>query len=236
MKRRPKNSSATRAKNSPKHSRTSTLPTEAKNNMYRSILIFAATLLLPLSVSAASCVDLSRTLSSGSTGSDVSALQQFLKSNAGYAGTISGNMGPLSVAALARWQVYKGIIPAAYSPGAGTTGPRTRAALACTRAPSASPTPAASPTIASLLAQLQTLQARLAQMQGASPTSATPFTPSNTSGQALFTRTLDIGARGTDVTALQTLLKSKGFLSAEATGYFGTQTRAAVVAYQRANA
>src|SRR3989344_3492323 len=225
MKRRPKNSSATRAKNSPKHSRTSTLPTEAKNNMYRSILIFAATLLLPLSVSAASCVDLSRTLSSGSTGSDVSALQQFLKSNAGYAGTISGNMGPLSVAALARWQVYKGIIPAAYSPGAGTTGPRTRAALACTRAPSASPTPAASPTIASLLAQLQTLQARLAQMQGASPTSATTFT-----------RTLDIGARGTDVTALQTLLKSKGFLSAEATGYFGTQTRAAVVAYQRANA
>ncbi|OGG50473.1 hypothetical protein A2763_01725 [Candidatus Kaiserbacteria bacterium RIFCSPHIGHO2_01_FULL_54_36] len=204
--------------------------------MIRRVLVGVSfLLLLPLFASATTCLDLSRTLSQGSTGSDVSRLQEFLRTNAGYAGAISGNMGPLTIAALTRWQVYKGIIPTAYSPGAGTTGPKTRAAMACgstplttsTRAPSASPTPAASPTVASLLAQLNTLKQRLAELQGS---------PSPVSASVTFSRTLDIGARGTDVTALQTLLKSSGFLSAEATGYFGTQTRAAVIAYQRANA
>jgi hypothetical protein len=51
-----------------------------------------------------------------------------------------------------------------------------------------------------------------------------------------FTRDLTIGASGADVTALQNWLVSKGFsIPAGATGYFGTQTQAAVAAYQAAN-
>ncbi len=44
----------------------------------------------------------------------------------------------------------------------------------------------------------------------------------------------NIGAIG-DVTQLQTFLKSEGFLKAEATGYFGGQTLAAVKKYQKLN-
>jgi len=156
-------------------------------------------LLTPLFSSAATCLDLSRTLAPNSKGADVSKLQEFLRDNAGYGGAISGNLGPLSVAALTRWQIYKGIIPAAYSPGAGTTGPKTRAALACTSTPK-----------------------------------TTTTTTTNTTS-SILSRTLTIGARGTDVTALQTLLKSSGFLSAEATGYFGTQTEEAVKSLQEQN-
>ncbi len=47
-----------------------------------------------------------------------------------------------------------------------------------------------------------------------------------------FTKTLKKGSRGTEVSALQTLLASKGFLSVSPTGYFGNLTVAAVRAYQ----
>ena len=53
---------------------------------------------------------------------------------------------------------------------------------------------------------------------------------------ALFTSDLTIGSTGAQVTALQSFLISKGYsIPAGATGYFGTQTQAAVAAYQRAN-
>lgn len=49
-------------------------------------------------------------------------------------------------------------------------------------------------------------------------------------------RHLTTGSTGADVTALQNWLISKGYsIPAGATGYFGTQTRAAVAAYQAAN-
>ncbi|HEY4514639.1 MAG TPA: LamG-like jellyroll fold domain-containing protein [Candidatus Paceibacterota bacterium] len=55
-------------------------------------------------------------------------------------------------------------------------------------------------------------------------------------GQPQFTRTLSIGSRGADVTALQQILISKGFLvGTTATGYFGSMTKAAVQKYQGAN-
>ncbi len=51
----------------------------------------------------------------------------------------------------------------------------------------------------------------------------------------VFSSNLSVGSTGADVTALQTWLVSKGFLTMPAgvsTGYFGSLTKAAVVAYQ----
>jgi peptidoglycan hydrolase-like protein with peptidoglycan-binding domain len=48
-------------------------------------------------------------------------------------------------------------------------------------------------------------------------------------------RTLDLGATGSDVSALQIFLKGRGYFTAEATGYFGPITKAAVMEYQGAN-
>ncbi len=79
--------------------------------------------------------------------------------------------------------------------------------------------------IAALTAQISSLQALLSATQGGSTTTSTTFT-----------RDLTIGSHGTDVTALQTWLISKGFtISAGATGYFGAQTKAALAAWQAAN-
>jgi hypothetical protein len=49
-----------------------------------------------------------------------------------------------------------------------------------------------------------------------------------------FTKDLSIGARGTDVTALQQFLIDSGYaIPAGATGYFGAQTKTAVIAFQK---
>lgn len=80
--------------------------------------------------------------------------------------------------------------------------------------------------IAALQAQIASLQALLSATQGGSTTSAS----------VTFTRDLTLGSTGSDVTALQTWLISKGFsIPAGATGYFGAQTKAAVAAWQAAN-
>lgn len=51
-----------------------------------------------------------------------------------------------------------------------------------------------------------------------------------------FNVNLTVGSKGADVTALQNWLISKGYsIPAGATGYFGGQTRAAVMAYQKTN-
>ena len=76
---------------------------------------------------------------------------------------------------------------------------------------------------ASLEAQIASLQAQLAASQG-------------TTASVTFARNLTIGSTGADVTALQAWLIAKGMsIPAGATGYFGTQTRAALAAYQAAN-
>ncbi|MEK7129158.1 MAG: peptidoglycan-binding protein [Patescibacteria group bacterium] len=50
-----------------------------------------------------------------------------------------------------------------------------------------------------------------------------------------FTTNMQFGSRGKDVTELQKLLIAQGFLNAEATGYFGKLTEAAVKSYQTKN-
>ncbi len=71
----------------------------------------------------------------------------------------------------------------------------------------------------------------------ASLTGGTPVTTTTTttSGSCAFTRSLTIGATGADVTCLQKALIAAGYsIPVGATGYFGTQTRAAVLAWQKA--
>ena len=75
--------------------------------------------------------------------------------------------------------------------------------------------------IQKLLAQIIVLQAELAKLSG------------NTTPTCTFTRTLYIGAQGTDVTCLQTYLKKKGHLQGTATGYYGPITKEAVYKWQQ---
>jgi len=71
------------------------------------------------------CANISKTLQLGSRSPEVAKLQQVLSvSKTGY-------FGPVTKASLVKWQVSKGIIKSGKTAGAGTTGPRTRAALAC---------------------------------------------------------------------------------------------------------
>ncbi len=65
---------------------------------------------------------------------------------------------------------------------------------------------------------------------------ATSGTPGNltTPSTYSFTRDLTVGSTGADVTALQNTLKSGGYMTANATGYFGALTKAGVVAWQTA--
>jgi len=52
---------------------------------------------------------------------------------------------------------------------------------------------------------------------------------------ATFTRSLSVGSRGAEVTALQQTLLSLGYFQGSATGYFGKITKQSVVAFQKAN-
>ena len=89
--------------------------------------------------------------------------------------------------------------------------------------------PAQAATAAEMQAQIDALMAQLAAMTTTPAASA--------SACFSFTRSLTIGSQGADVTALQTALIKGGYsVPAGATGYFGSQTAAAVAAWQTANA
>lgn len=169
-----------------------------------------AVLLSPLVASAASCVTLTQTLSLGSSGTQVTALQNFFYDTYQGFPTATGYFGTVTQAALQQWQRERGIVSSG-SPsttGYGATGPKTRAAMACAGG-STSSTPTTS----------------------AGPTYVAPVSSSG-SGPVL-TRNLSYGSTGSDVVALQQFLVSLGLLSADsATGYYGSLTQAAVQKYQ----
>ena len=95
------------------------------------LIPLALSLFIPFILNAATCVDLSRTLSLNAKGTDVTKLQQFLRDNAGYTGQVTGNFGPLTRAAVGTWQIQKGIVDNSSTAGYGQVGPKTRAAMRC---------------------------------------------------------------------------------------------------------
>ncbi|MEK7604446.1 MAG: peptidoglycan-binding domain-containing protein [Patescibacteria group bacterium] len=77
----------------------------------------------PGNSSGSACV-FTRDLSVGSTGAEVTALQNALKAGGYMAANATGNFGPLTKAGVVAWQNAKGITPAA-----GYFGPKSRAAF-----------------------------------------------------------------------------------------------------------
>lgn len=88
--------------------------------------------------------------------------------------------------------------------------------------------------IAALVSQIAALQAQITNAPQAAPVS-TPQAAVQATVCPAITRALAVGARGSDVTALQTFLKARGYFNDEATGYFGALTQAAVQRMQAAN-
>ena len=82
----------------------------------------------------ARCPAFDRTITLGATGDDVSALQEFLAEDTSIypEGLVTGYFGPLTEAAVKRWQARNGIVSAGDSntTGWGLVGPRTRALIA----------------------------------------------------------------------------------------------------------
>ncbi|MDD2657091.1 MAG: peptidoglycan-binding domain-containing protein [Candidatus Pacebacteria bacterium] len=89
-------------------------------------------------------------------------------------------------------------------------------------------------SILSLLSSFGADSTTIANVQ-ASLTGSTPVTTgTGSTSSATFTRDLTVGSTGTDVTALQNALKAGGYMTANATGYFGALTKAGVIAWQTA--
>lgn len=97
------------------------------------------------------------------------------------------------------------------------------------------PAASSAQTAEELQAKINTLlvQIRALQDQIAGASAAPAAAP--TAGCPALARTLGIGSRGADVTALQEFLRAKGYMSDEATGYFGVLTEAAIKRLQVAN-
>jgi peptidoglycan hydrolase-like protein with peptidoglycan-binding domain len=89
----------------------------------------------------------------------------------------------------------------------------------------------ASATLPALQAQLQSLLAQVAALQGGSSATAS----AGTSSGHVFSVYLSPGSTGDDVTALQTILAQQGFFTGSVTGYYGALTEAAVEQYQAAH-
>lgn len=84
-------------------------------------------------IDSSACPQIGRSLKTGSTGDDVSRLQQFLARDKSIypEGTVSGYYGALTEAAVKRWQAKYNIVSsgAAEATGYGVVGPRTAAAI-----------------------------------------------------------------------------------------------------------
>jgi hypothetical protein len=107
---------------------------------------------------------------------------------------------------------------------------------------SAQSTPAVS--LSSVQEQIQTLLSKVAELQAKVNEGSSVSGVAVSGGEALmptracyaFSRSLMLGSKGDDVSALQQFLMDQGFtIQAGATGYFGPQTKAALVLWQVKN-
>lgn len=83
--------------------------------------------------------------------------------------------------------------------------------------------------INALLSQIKAVQDQITGAPAPAPVTTTPA-----SGCPVLSRTLGVGSRGSDVSALQEFLRAKGYMSDAATGYFGTITESAIKKLQAA--
>ncbi|MEK7509777.1 MAG: peptidoglycan-binding protein, partial [Patescibacteria group bacterium] len=116
------------------------------------------------------CPIIKRLLTLGAKGEDVSALQRYLTETGDYTyGQTTGYFGPVTQAAVQRYQARNGIVSSGTpdSTGYGAVGPRTRAAIE--NCATASGGTSVADQIAALLAQVAQLQALLARLQGQQP-------------------------------------------------------------------
>ena len=151
-----------------------------------------------------------RNLTTGSSGEDVRALQQYLnaagfkiaEAGPGSPGNETNLFGSLTRTALAKWQAANGV-----SPAIGYFGPLTRAKITSITVPAVTPL-----------------------------ATSTPLPPIS-GGAYNFTRSLTVGSQGDDVKALQDYLTTTGHFtySGGSTGIFGSVTRTALAAWQAAN-
>ncbi|MDO8514576.1 MAG: peptidoglycan-binding protein, partial [bacterium] len=170
------------------------------------LLGFALSVFTITPADAASCPTFTRTLSRGSSGTDVRALQTFFTEQ--YQNFtqdyVTGYFGPTTEAAVKQWQTSHSLVSSGTpsTTGYGAVGPRTRNAIT--------------------------------QSCGGTVVTPTPTpTPTTTS---TITRNLSRGSTGSDVIILQRILIAEGLLSNDsATGFFGALTEAAVQRFQAQN-
>jgi peptidoglycan hydrolase-like protein with peptidoglycan-binding domain len=180
-------------------------------------------LLLHALVPGGSCPALSRTLSYGSRGADVVALQNFLISQSLLpAGTNTGYYGALTRAAVQAFQRTHNIASSGTSSttGYGAVGPHTRAIISC-RGSVVPTSPATSNPTPSPVAHARP---RAVSVAAKYPNACLSIQ-----------RTLALDDRGGDVQKLQQYLSRIGLLDAiQVTGYFNTDTQHALQQWQKA--
>lgn len=148
-------------------------------------------------------------LSLGSSGENVVALQEFLSAQGVLtvpAGTALGYYGGLTRQAVQAFQLKEGVIPTPSTPGAGNVGPKT----------------------------LARINAVIDGSVGSSASTLVTTTVS-TASSALFTQALNTGSSGLEVTLLQEVLKAKGYIAVNSTGYYGPVTTSGVALLQAAH-
>ncbi|HEX4104492.1 MAG TPA: peptidoglycan-binding protein [Candidatus Paceibacterota bacterium] len=95
--------------------------------------------------------------------------------------------------------------------------------------------------LAQIVTQIQSMETTLTQLTSSAEaslgttTSGGTTTTGTTSGLYDFTQFLGVGSENADVTALQQYLTNKGFYTGPITGFYGTETEAAVEQYQSAH-
>ncbi|MEN9649387.1 MAG: hypothetical protein RL094_354 [Candidatus Parcubacteria bacterium] len=163
-------------------------------------------------VSSVFAAKLERPLTVGSSGDDVTVLQENLKKLGFFKADVNGFFGPITKAAVEAFQLNKGIASPSM-PGFGYVGPKTR----------------------------ELFNSIIVGSTTTTTISATNTTPIKTGTiennlSLVLSRDLYVGIQGEDVRQLQLFLKAQGFYTQPSiTGYFGTVTKNAVAAFQRAN-
>lgn len=147
-------------------------------------------------------------LKKGSKSSEVTALQKQLQAAGYFDGPVTGYFGTLTQEAVIAFQKARGITPN------GVADISTLNALNTPETP---------------------VQEPLKETPKPVPPTQQPVAIDKPKKAANSPQVLEKGKRGSEVTALQKKLQATGYFDGPVTGYFGTLTQAAVIAFQKAN-